>query len=266
MKRFLKALIYNKCSPLKEPEQIYIISYPKTGRTWLRALIGKSLCEKNGLSEERMMKMNYITAASGLPRISFLHDEAAMLDKKSYQELSSDKSKYKNKKVLLLSRDVKDTLVSAYFQATKRINVFNGNISEFIRSHQYGVLKILMFYKYWYEKQHVPKDFLFIKYENLHKEPDVVLEQTLKFIGVQDIDKQFIDSAIEYCSFNNLKKAEGENRFHTAILSPANLNDPESFKVRKGLIGNYDEYLSEKDIRYIDRLIEKHGCEFTNYK
>jgi hypothetical protein len=174
-----------------------------------------------------------------------------------------DKSQYRNKKVLLLSRDVRDTLVSAYFHATKRIKVFEGTISEFIRSEQYGAIKILTFYRQWYEARGVPKDFLFLRYEDLHKTPDAALTNVLTFLGVKRPAADVVRAAIEYASFDNLKKAEAENRFSSSILSSTDGNDPQSSKVREGKMGKYSKYLNEEDVRYIDSQIKNFGCEFT---
>ena len=112
----------------------------------------------NGLPESEMLRIRAVTRDSGLPLTDFWHDGSDQYHQKPYQELSSDKSFYRDKKVVLLSRDVKDTLVSAYFEATKK-GIFDGSISEFIRSDLYGAKKIVTFYKHWYENRDVPKTF-----------------------------------------------------------------------------------------------------------
>lgn len=246
-----------------EKPEIYIISYPKTGRTWLRALIGKSLSLLNDIPEKRILNTEYMSIASHLPRTVVTHDGSEMLARRHYRELNPDKGGYKNKKVLLLSRDVRDTLVSAYFHATKRIKVFEGTISEFIRSEQYGAIKILTFYRQWYEARGLPRDFLFLRYEDLHKTPDTTLMDVLTFLGVKQPPVDVIRSAIEYASFDNLKKAEAENRFSSNILSSTDGNDPQSAKVREGKVGKYSKYLNEEDVKYIDTQMNALGCEFT---
>ena len=246
-----------------EKPEIFIISYPKTGRTWLRALIGKSLSLLNALPEKRLLNTEYMSIASHLPRTVVTHDGSEMLARRYYRELDPGKSQYKNKKVLLLSRDVRDTLVSAYFHATKRIKVFEGTISEFIRSEQYGAMKILTFYRQWYEARQIPKDLLFLRYEDLHRTPDATLMNVLTFLGVKQPAPEVVRSAIEYASFDNLKKAEAENRFSSSILSSTDGNDPQSAKVREGKVGKYSKYLNEEDIQYIDSLLNELGCEFT---
>src|SRR6185312_11172504 len=90
----------------------YALSYPKAGRTWLRALVGKVLADSLGLSERRILETEFLARRAGV-------------------------------RVLLLGRDVRDNLVSAYFQATRRIDVWQGQISPFLRDDRYGVDKLL---------------------------------------------------------------------------------------------------------------------------
>ena len=89
-----------------------------------------------------------------------------------------------------------------------------------------------------------------------------MLRKVLAFIGVQQIADHDIKAAIDFSSFNGLRKAEQENRFKSGILSPGGMDDPESFKIRKGKILNYAEYLSSDDIEYINALSEKFPCRF----
>jgi len=245
-----------------EPD-VYVISYPKSGRTWLRALIGKYLSLKYDLPEDSILSTKMITRESNLPKVSFTHDGSRMTDKTGFKNLSRDKQAYTNSKVILMGRDIKDTLVSAYFQATKRVNVFDGTISEFITTEEFGAEKILEFYDIWIRNQHTPKSFLFIRYEDLHQDPKGTLGKVLEFIGEINPAENLLDQSIEYCSFKNLKKLETRNKFNKGRLKPANTADPESFKVRKGKIGGHTEYLSEEDVEFIDKAIADYNFDFS---
>ena len=78
--------------------------------------------------------------------------------------------------------------------------------------------------------------------------------------------ENLLDQSIEYCSFNNLKKLEAQNKFKKGMLKPANTADPESFKVRKGKIGGYTEYLSEADVAFIDKAIADYSFDFSKFR
>lgn len=110
-----------------------------------------------------------------------------------------------------------------------------------------------------------PKSFLFIRYEDLHQDPRDILGKVLEFIGEASRAENLLDNSIEYCSFNNLKKLESQNKLKSGILKPANTDDPESFKVRKGKIGGYTEYLSAADVVFIDKAIADHHFDFSKF-
>ncbi len=241
---------------------VYFLSYPKAGRTWLRALIGKALVDRYGMPEKQLLNTIALTQAAGLPSTLFDHDGSAMLDEIRWDAMPADKSFYRDKRVLLMGRDIRDNLVSAYLQATRRINVFSGPISEFVRHDMYGVEKILAFHRIWWESRKVPAAFTFLRYEDLHRDPAGVLAQVLAFLGA-DIPPATIAAAVDFCSFENLQRAEAEDRFGTPVLRAGRGDDPESFKVRKGKIGNYGEYLSAEDVAFIDAANAARGCEFT---
>ena len=248
--------------PARVVPQVFVLSYPKAGRTWLRALVGKALVEAYGLPESRLLDTPALTAAAKLPVTVFDHDRSALLTGLRWQDMATDRSVYRDKRVLLLGRDVRDNLVSAYFQATRRIHVYDGPISEFIRHERYGVDKILTFYRIWASNRHVPRAFAFTRYEDIHRDAARALAAVLDFMGAR-VPVAAIAAAVEYCRFENMRKAEAEGRFEDQALRPARADDPESFKVRKGKVGNFAEYLSPADIAYIDDAVATRGCEFT---
>jgi hypothetical protein len=241
---------------------VYFLSYPKAGRTWLRALIGKALVDQFRLPEAMMLNTPALTRAAGLPVAAFDHDGSGLRRGLPWQEMATDRSFYRGKRVLLLGRDVRDNLVSAYFQATRRIGVFDGPISAFIRHDGYGAEKILAFYRIWQANRHVPAAFDFVRYEDLHRDAAGTLARAVAFLGA-DVPAATIHAAVEYCRFENMRKAEAEDRFGNHILRPARDVDPEAFKVRKGKVGNFAEYLAPGDIAWIDAAVAARGCEFT---
>ena len=266
MKNIVKRLLEKTGISRTLKHDVYIISYPKSGRTWLRALIGKYLSLKYDLPEDSILSTKRITSESSLQKVTFTHDGSGMSDKAKLEKLSDDKQAYAHKKVILMGRDIRDTLVSAYFQATKRVNTFDDTISEFIRTVEFGTERILSFYDIWVRNQQVPESFLFIRYEDMHQSPRDTLLKVLEFIGEASPAENLLDQSIEYCSFSNLKRLEARNKFGKGKLKPANTADPESFKVRKGKTGGYMEYLSEQDVEFIDKAIADYNFDFSSFR
>ncbi len=245
--------------------QAYIISYPKTGRTWLRTLVGRYLVESRGVPESLLLETERATARAGLRRTAVTHDGSEMVSRLGWAELNPDKSKYAAANVLLVGRDIRDTLVSAFFQASKRVDMFDDSISEFIRSGRFGVRKVLTFYEHWLAGRHVPEDFLFLTYELLHRDPVSVLTRTLTFLGESDVNARGVEASVEFCAFENMRRAEAENRFDDEVLRPTDGGDPESYKLRRGVVGGYADYLSVEDVSFIDRTIADAGFDFARF-
>lgn len=246
----------------KPGTQVYIISYPKSGRTWLRLLIGKALCDRYSLPESLMIETYELSKQAGILRTHFSHDYSSILTGFRYDEMPTNKAEYAQTKVLFVMRDVKDVLVSSYFQATKRTGRFQGSISDFVRDGRFGVRKIVTFYNIWHAQQGVPQDFLRLTYEQMHADPQLVLTQTLQFMGMTDVKPDLVQTAVDFASFQNMKKLEKTGFFNDDKMRPADAADTESYKVRKGKVGGYREYLNDADIAYIDQTIAEIGCPF----
>jgi len=248
----------------KPGTEIYILSYPKCGRTWLRLLVGKAICDRFGLPEAQMIDTYGLTAVPGIRRTHFSHDYSSLLTGFRYDRMPTDKSEYAATKVIFLVRDVRDVLVSSYFQATKRINRFDGPISDFIRDDRFGARKIISYYNIWHRNQAVPRDFLLLRYELMHADPHAALTRTLECMEMDGLTPQLVADAVEFARFDNMKRLEKSGFFQDDKMKPGDEQDKESFKVRKGKVGGYEEYLNADDLAYIDQVIADLGCPFCS--
>lgn len=230
----------------------FIVSYPKSGRTWLRALIGKYLITKYDISERDFINIESITSQAPVDNVLLTHAGSSWMNE---PEEVSDFKTYSDRKVILLERGIKDTLVSAFFHASYRNKIFHGNISQFIRDDEFGIKKILSFYKTWgdYCTKHLD-NVLTITYEQLHENAGEILIQTLNFIGEENINHLSVEKSVEECSFHNLQKIENQKK----ILSRKSyLVTPTARKIREGKVNGYKKYLSNEDILYINQRIKE---------
>jgi hypothetical protein len=248
----------------------YVVSYPKSGRTWLRVLIGKALCLHRGLDTDGLLDTPGLTDAAGVPRVDFHHDGSEIRGDLDHTSLPQDKRVYRGKKMVLLARDPRDLLVSSYFEATRRSFLFggkpiefDGSLSEFVRSPVFGARKVAAFYEGWARSQAVPKDFLLIHYEWLQAAPRRVLRDVLRFLGAGAVRQEHIVEAVAYASFDNMRRLERANAFRDPRLQPGDPREPESYKVRRGIVGGYVDYLSQADVSYIDRELALRGSPFA---
>jgi hypothetical protein len=247
--------------PLLVPApDVYFLSYPKAGRTWLRVMVGKALALRYGLGDANVLKTYRLTRAAGVRLGRFDHEDA--WGDHSYRSLSADKSAYRRKRVMLIVRDVRDILVSSYFHATKRNGAFSGELSDFVRSDTFGARKIVAYYNHWYAQRAVPRELHLLRYEDVHADPRAALVSALALLGA-DVGPGHVDDAVAFASFGNLKKLESSRAIDDQRLQPGADGDDESFKVRKGKVGGYAEYLTADDIAYVDQVVRDHGCPFV---
>ena len=230
--------------------QAYIISYPKSGRTWLRAMLGRARCRHYGLPDELMLKTIEITQQPGVLGTEFIHDFSDNPWRR-YSNLPANKTKYRHKKVVFLKREVRDVLVSHYFHSTRRTKVFSGSLADFIRDDHLGAKKVLTFYLHWRNRQPKPMNFLQVTYEKMSTDPEQVLRATLDFLEAPQISDDAIAEAVEFSRFENLQKLERNQKFSNSRLKPGDVDDPESYKVRNGKVGGFRHYLTPEDLDFI---------------
>jgi len=242
-----------------------IVSYPKSGRTWLRVMMGKLLCDRLGLSDSESLDLRALTmreaGRTGARVTDFTHDQTAMLGGLPASALTPDKSAYAGRRILFLTRDLRDLMVSCYFQATRRIGRFDGSISAFIRDERFGVVKVLTFYRHWHAAREVPDRFVPLAYETMVADPAAALRAAL---ALSDIvaDPSEITAAVAFGRFDGLQARERAGYFRSKILRPGDGSDPESFKIRSGKVGGYRHYLSAEDIAHIDAVEARLGNPF----
>jgi len=240
--------------------EVYFLSYPKAGRTWLRLLVGKALVDELAPGQANPMELSDLHRFSPLvPRIRVTHDDNPQL--KRADEVERDKRRYAGKSVVFLVRNPRDVVISYYFQASRRRDRFAGTPGEFLR-HPIGSLDtILAYYNVWAGNRAAPARFCLVRYEDLHRDAAGQLERVLAALG-RAPPRAVIDAAVEYARFDNMRALERKNAFQSARLRPADGADPESFKTRKGKVGGYREYLSAGDIDYMEARIRERLSPF----
>jgi hypothetical protein len=256
---------------------VYLISYPKCGRTWLRLMIGRAIGLHYSLPEdEELLFLRWKKRPHpDLPRITVVHEDRPML--KTPDELETNKEKYRHKRVIFLVRDPRDVIVSSYFEMKKRGHIFgnnphetrlsyyDGSLSEFIDRPIGGFDTLLCYYNIWANSRDIPQGFLLVRYEDMKSNPNRELRRVLDFLGLQSIDDDAIAEAVKFASFENMRKMEAKGTFTSGMLNPADRNDSDSFKTRKGKISGYLDYLSEPEIWTLNNKMKKELSQIFGY-
>lgn len=235
-------------------DRIYFLSFPKSGRTWLRMLIGRAFMEQHNLNGS-IFPLNYRLireTENGFPRITVTHSGEIWENRKGDVKLLQDTF---GRKILLLVRDPRDVIVSLYYHRRYRNQTFFGSLGDYLQQDSGSIDTIIEFMNLHVRSRNKFKDLLIVKYEDLVQNPRITLEEVIRFVFGYEFKPHAISNAIEYCKFENMRKMEESGQSHHS-LTLVDPKDDRSFKVRKGKIGGYKEELDEELLNFLNEKIK----------
>ncbi len=242
-----------------------IVSFGKSGRTWLRVLLSRLYQVKHGLSERHLIgfdNLHYKNRA--IPKIFFTHDNYL----KDYTGNDDSKADYYGKKIVLLVRNPADVAVSQYFQwryrmrpRKKSINDYPSHgeevpIFDFVARREAGLQKVIDFMNGWAREFERLEDVLVVRYEDLRAQPEATLAGVAEFIGTPGTPAEIRD-AVEFASVENMRKMEQRRVFWLSggRMVAKDRNDPNTYKVRRAKVGGYRDYFSDDQVNEIESII-----------
>ncbi|KAJ9560232.1 hypothetical protein OSB04_005392 [Centaurea solstitialis] len=111
---------------------------------------------------------------------------------------------------------------------------------------------------YWRASLDSPDKILFLKYEELKKQPEVELRKLAAFMGrpftVEEEEKGIVEEVVKMCSFENLSNLEVNK---TGITDLRAIKMENRLFFRKGEIGDWKNYLSEEMKDRIDKIMDE---------
>lgn len=241
-----------------------ILSVPKSGRTWIRTFLYAYFCKRYG-REFTLEPEHY--GEPGIPRVIFSHDlfehrtKGDLWDRIRGKYLVP-KKELRRAKIILLVRDPRDCFVSLYVQMTRRdpsapSDFKQKSISDLLRDKEFGICAIVKTMNDWLNEFSGRDDFTIIRYESLRESPAEKFRALLAFLSETGPDMSIFQDALDFSRFDNMQRLEAAGAFDSKILRPGDVRDPESFKVRRGKIGGYREYLSTEDQKYAAEALSK---------
>jgi len=241
----------------------FVISVPKSGRTWHRLLLGYYLTRISGEEPRNALMLETLCERAGIGRIAYSHNGTSQSDKlPPSSAVVASPIEWRNRNVLLIVRDPRDVLVSAYHHCRFRERSFDGPVSAFIRHPFAGLVKILTAHNRWHQTRHLAGGFDVISYEQMRSNPGEALHKALLFAGIKNPDPRIIAEAVNFTSFENMQRLEQSDYFQSAEMRNTS-GDSNSRKVRSGKVGEFKELLSEDDIGYINETVGKMGNPFA---
>lgn len=224
----------------RRTRDVALISYPKSGRTWVRFMLD--------------------TAGT---KLLYDHVGAENRSAQTIEQISEGPKRWAGWRVIFLARDPRDTVVSSYFEATKRLKEryrFSGPIGEFMRSPRYGLEKIARYNLLWLEAGPGFKDFLPLSYEGLHEDPHGEVARLLHFAWRKPPSAQLVARAVEAGRFDNMRNVEltlGQRMNEKNKLGGGRPGDVDSFKTRQGKVGGWRSHFDADDIAYMEEVLAR---------
>jgi hypothetical protein len=252
-----------------------IASFGKSGRTWLRVLLWRYFAVKNGFASDSISGFDeFRNRHPNVPVLFFTHDNYL----KDYLGHDRKAEIYRSLPVVLLVRDPRDTAVSQFFQWKHRMvarkKVINGypagdvSVHDFIAGEEAGVPKIISFMNDWAEQIGKMPKLLVVRYEDLRADTKGELRRILAFLG-QDPSDAELEDAVNFASIDNMRRMEIENAKKAGAqrsMKPGDASDPSSFKVRRGKVGGWHDYVTEEQAAAIDRMVREQLNPIYGYK
>ena len=242
---------------------VVVVSFGKSGRTWLRVMVSHLFRVMYRLPENAIMGFdNFHNLNRAVPKIFFTHDNYI----KDFTGDFSSKQPFYNKRVVLLARDPRDVAVSQFFQWKFRIKPSKVTINnyppqgsdislfDFVMGDNGGGMKAVTDYlNLWAAEADKVKAFHLLRYEDLRSDTREELRRLLDFMQVDATDAQ-VEAAVEYSSYENMKKMESKEQFRLAggRMMPRDKDNPDSYKVRRAKVGGYRDYFTDEEVAAID--------------
>ena len=241
-----------------------VVSYGKSGRTWLRVMLSRYLQVSRGLGRLRLVGFDTFRGRRRpLPRVLFSHDNYI----KDYTGHADSKRDFYDKRVVLLVRRPQDVAVSQYFHwrnrmkdSKKRLLQYpedpDTSIFDFALNARFGVEGVMEFMNLWARELPRIRDVLVVRYEDMRAEPVETFRRVAAFVEGGEADEAAVADAVAFGSFENMRALESGGFFRfTGRLTPRDRENPDSFKVRRGKVGGYRDYFSPEQVAELEEIV-----------
>lgn len=261
------------------PTDVILASFPKTGTTWLKALL-YSVINRPSINQlvtnhphelvPSLEMQVYGRPVANSPPDHFpsnTSSSASIFSTHIPYQILGETLNSSDCRIIYVARNPKDTLISLwhfensmYLGQKREPQPLEDIVSKFCGgSVIYGPYfdHVLGYQKESLER---PEKFFFITYEELKSDPNIHVKRLAEFLGCpfvgEDTEEQ-VEEVVKSCSIETLKKHEVNN---SSDVPSWTIVSYKSF-FRKGQVGDHMNYMTEDMIERIDAIMSEkfHG-------
>ena len=246
-----------------ERADVVVVSFGKSGRTWLRVMVSRIYQKRHGLSDDLIEYSNYHRANPALPRVLFTHDNYL----RDYTGDGGNKGAFAGKPVLLLVRHPADITMSQYFQWKHRMRPHKVLLNQYpvvddrVTPYEFmmgssGLPKVNSWLNEWAVGLDALPKSLVVRYEDMRRDNIGELRRIADFMQMNATDAEVSD-AVEWARFENMKQREAEATSSSDRLRAADVDNPDSFKTRRAKVGGWQDYFDDAEVEAIAENIDR---------
>lgn len=242
-----------------------LVSWGKSGRTWLRVMLSRFYQLRFGLAETELLDFDNLHQRNPqAPKVFITHDNYL----RDYTGNRNSKTDFDKRKIVLLVRDPRDVAVSQFFQWQFRMRPHKKFLNdypqhqaeispyEFVMNETVGLPRIIAYLNGWVDALQQRDDILLVRYEDMRASPATELQRIVDFTGTPGSEQE-INEAVQFAAFDNMKKLEQDRFFKNGgtRVKPGDSSNPQSFKVRRAKVGGYQDYFDDEQCLRLEELM-----------
>lgn len=243
-----------------------ILSYGKSGRTWLRVMLSRLCQQAFGLPEGQMLEFDNLHRLDArAPKLLFSHGNYI---RDHAGEWNTRRHLWSGPTILLV-RDPRDVAVSQYHQWRHRMRRWKKVINryprgaadlplvDFVLDPEVGLPAIVAWLCVFEQELDRFRAIELVRYEDLRQDTAGELRRMLPFLGLPT-DPALVADAVDYARLDNMRRLEttGGLKFAGIRGRPGDERNPASFKTRKGKVGGWRDELAPDEQARVRAALE----------
>lgn len=194
-------------------DDVYLVSFPKSGNHWLRFLIANAIKTHFEIDRE----VNFFTIDGIIPNIhvkSGALRECGPFGRPDLPRIIKSHRTYTPhyNRVILLVRDPRDVMVSHYHFLKDRQLIDQGtSLSQFVRHPNHGAPAWATHTLGWYSTFEPGQNIQLFRYEDFLERPQYQLARLMSLLGIP-VNQAALEEAVDLSSKQNMKKSGNVHR------------------------------------------------------